>query len=110
VKVLSEPSYTVTVYVAGDVQDARQSLRRQCFDEGLCVTVTPTTFIYTAGAEEGVAVGFVNYPRFPKTPEQIEARAKQVAERLMEDLCQWSALLVGPTRTTWLTRRPEDVK
>jgi hypothetical protein len=98
-------SFSVTVFVAGDMQAARQSLRRECLDEGLCVTLTPTTFIYTAGAEEGVAVGFVNYPRFPKSAEEIEARAMRVAERLMNDLCQSTALVVTPQNTTWLTRR-----
>lgn len=109
-KTVRTDTVIVTVYVAGDIQTARESLRRQCLEEGLCVTLTPTSFIYTAGAEEGVAVGFVNYPRFPKTPDQIEARAVKVAERLMNDLCQHSALVVAPTGTTWLTRRPEDLK
>lgn len=106
--VLTEPSFCAVVYVAGDYQTARESLRRQCMEEGLCVTVTPTTFVYTAGAEEGVAVGFVNYPRFPSDPERIKARALAVAERLMTDLCQWSALVVMPTETVWLNNRPEN--
>lgn len=79
-------------------------------EEGLCVTVTPTTFVYTGGAEDGVAVGFVNHPRFPKSPEEIAARARVVALRLMDDLCQWSALVVAPDKTLWLTRRPEDAR
>ena len=107
-KTLTVPSFRVTVYLAGDAQTARESLRRQCFEEGLCVTLTPTSFIYTAGVEEGVAVGFVNYPRFPKTYAEIEARALKVAEQLMTDLCQWSALVETPNETHWLTRRPED--
>lgn len=110
VRHLTEPSYSVTVYVAGDVQSARESLRRQCLEQGLCVTVTPTTFVYTAGAEDGVSVGFVNYPRFPSSPDVIWGRAVDVALRLMTDLCQWSALVVGPDQTKWLTRRPEDQK
>ncbi|HVL13572.1 MAG TPA: hypothetical protein VM529_13475 [Gemmata sp.] len=109
-RTFAEPSFSVTVFVAGDIQAARASLRRQCFEDGLCVTVTPTTFVYTAGAEEGVAVGLVNYPRFPKTPADIKARALKVAEQLMDDLCQWSALVVTPEETVWLTRRPEGAK
>lgn len=97
-----------TVYVAGDYADVVASLRRQCLEEGLCVTATPTTFVYTGGAEDGVAVGFINYPRFPKTPPEIVARALVVAERLMNDLCQLSASVVGPAETAWLTRRKED--
>ena len=103
-----EPTFSVTIYVAGDVPTARESLRRQCFEDGLCVTLTPSEFIYTAGMESGVAVGLVNYPRFPSTPEQIEARAIVVAQQLMVDLYQWSALVVTPTRTIWLNNRPEQ--
>ena len=79
-------------------------------EDGLCVTVTPTTFVYTAGAEEGVAVGLVNYPRFPTTLEALRERAEKVAQRLMTDLCQWSALIVTPTETVWLNARPEDAR
>jgi hypothetical protein len=105
-RIATEPTYTVTLYIAGELADARRSLRRQCLEEGLCVTVMPTTFVYTAGAEEGVVVGLVNYPRFPTTPEKLLARAEKVALQLMEDLCQYSALLVAPDVTKWMTRRP----
>ena len=107
-KIFTEPSFSVTVYVAGELADAKRSLRQQCFDEERCVTVTATTFVYTAGAEEGVAVGLVNYPRFPSTPEKIWDRAKRVAEQLMVDLCQWSALVVSPIESLWMTRRQES--
>ena len=103
-----EPSFCVTVFVAGDLDAARQSLRRQCFEEGLCVTLTPTTFIYTGGAEEGVAVGHINYPRFPRSPEEVTERAVRTAKQLMEDLCQGSCSVVTPIETIWLTRRPGD--
>lgn len=109
-KTVSEPTVRVTVYLAGDVQTARESLRRQCVEEGLCVTLTATDFVYTGGMESGVAVGFVNYPRFPTTVDALFQRAVKVAARLMEDLCQWSALVVGPESTMWLTNRPEDNK
>jgi hypothetical protein len=99
-------SYSVTISIAGDFQTAKESLRLQCL-EGLCVTLTPTTFIYTYGAEEGVRVGMVNYPRFPKTPEQIRERALRIAENLMNDLVQRTALIEMPEVTTWLHREEE---
>jgi hypothetical protein len=49
----------------------------------------------------------VNYPRFPTTPNALFARAKGVALRLMDDLCQHTALLVAADITHWLSRRPE---
>lgn len=96
------PSYSITVSIAGDLQTARQSLRRQCVEEGLCVTLTPTTFIYTHGAEDGMRIGFVNYPRFPKTAAAILERANHVARCLMKDLCQRTALIETPEETYWI--------
>jgi hypothetical protein len=74
------------------------------------VTVTPTTYVYTAGVEEGVTVRLINYPRFPKQPEEIWERAKLVARELMDDLYQHSCTLEDPARTVWYSRRPEDNK
>ena len=53
-------------------------------------------------------VGFVNYPRFPASPEDLFARALLFADHLTHGLGQWSALLVAPDKTVWLTDRPED--
>jgi hypothetical protein len=65
------PTYAVRLYIAGDVETAKRWLRHECWREGLCVTIEPTTFIYTGGEEDGFVVGFVNYPRFPTDPAGI---------------------------------------
>src|SRR5262245_61588024 len=103
------PTYTIDIFIAGDAADARRICREQCMAIGLCVTVTPTDFIYTGGAESGVRVGLLNYPRFPTTPEALWATAQRVAEALRVGLCQWSYLLVAPDRSLWVSNRPEDV-
>lgn len=107
---MSEVStYTVRLYMAGDIAEAKRLLRAECYppNEGLCVTVEPTTFIYTGGEEAGFVVGFVNYPRFPSTPDALFQRARAIAERLIPALCQWAALLIAPDRTEWINTRPE---
>ncbi len=76
--------------------------------EGLCVTVTPTTFVYTGGAEEGVEVGLVNYPRFPSTQGILDVKAQRLGKHLLERLCQHSFLVVSPDVTMWHSTRPED--
>jgi len=96
-------TFIATVYVAGELSEARQTCREFC-EEGLCVTVTPTTFIYTGGAEEGVAVGLVNYPRFPSTPEQITDKACRLARLLSDRLYQRTALVVTTTETIWIKK------
>ncbi len=100
----------MTICIAGDLAVARQSLRRQFMDEGLCVTLSSCDYVYTAGVESGVEIRLRNYPRFPKSPDAILARALAIADFLMVELCQWSALIDTPTETIWCTRRPEDQK
>lgn len=100
---------TINIFIAGDASDARRICRKQCMEIGLCVTVTPTEFIYTGGAEAGVCVGLVNYPRFPSTADELWQKARHIAEALRIGLCQWSYLLVGPDKSEWVSNRPEDV-
>lgn len=103
------PTYTVSLYMAGDVDVARQAIREYCYDVGLCVTVTPTTYIYTGGEEAGFIVGFINYPRFPVEPADLDATAREVADLLLDRCCQHSYTLVAPEGSTWVTRREVSV-
>lgn len=109
-KVLTEPTFTARIYMAGDIEAAKRFMRRECYppNEGLCVTIEPTTFIYSGGEEPGFVVGFANNPRFTTTPAERLDRAKSIAERMLEELCQWSAMLVTPSETTWMSLRPES--
>lgn len=98
------PAFTATIYIAGDLAVARQVCREFC-QTGLCVTVEPTEYIYTGGAEAGVRVGLLNYPRFPTEPDRILDRAFALADTLRERLCQHSWLVVTPTDTIWNSTR-----
>jgi hypothetical protein len=103
----TEATYWVRIYVAGDIQTAKQALREECLREGLCVTVEPCDFIFTGGEEAGFVVGLLNYPRFPTQPDVLIARAKLIAQFLMERCCQFSALVVTRDQTEWLSRYKE---
>jgi hypothetical protein len=96
------------IYIAGDLAQAKQVCREHCFAVGLCVTVEPVSYIYTGGEEDGVRVGLINYPRFPDSRAAIHAKAKELADKLMERLCQHSYSIVGPEETEWFTRHPRD--
>jgi hypothetical protein len=98
------PTYTAAIYIAGDLNAARATCRDAVMT-GLCVTVEPVEFIYTGGAETGVRVGLINYPRFPAEPEVIWAKAEALADRLMIDLCQHSYSIVATDKTVWTSRR-----
>lgn len=109
----TERTYTVQIYMAGSLQHAAQHIRRYVFDLGWCVTITPTTFIYTGGEEDGFVIGCLNYPRFPTPDIETYRRAKQLATELMDFLGQKSALLVAIgdiSETEWLNRQPPAPK
>lgn len=78
-------------------------------DVGACVTVEPVDYVYTGGAESGVRIGFINYPRFPSPADKLRERAEALAMLLMDRLCQHSCSVVGPDETVWFSRRREDV-
>lgn len=100
-------TYTATIYIAGDAKAAERTCRLFCNANGFCVTVTPTTYIYTGGAESGVIVGCINYPRFPSDPSDLFAKATDLAEMLRTDLVQHSYTIVAPDRTVWVSERAE---
>lgn len=107
-RVADEPAYSVNVYIGGDWEQAREALQDYVDDVGLCVTVTPTEFVYTGGCEPGIVVGLVNYPRFPSNPTAIWHHAEAIAHRLLDDLHQDTALIQSVTLARWLTRRKID--
>lgn len=99
------PTIRFDIFIAGDLSEAKQICRAYCFSVGLCVTVEPVTYIYTGGEEVGVRVGLISYPRFPSTEAEIAERALALATALLEGLHQHSYSIVGPSETTWFTRR-----
>lgn len=103
-------TYTISVYMAGDIEQAKQVLRGHCYRRGLCVTVTPTHFIYTGGEETGYIVGFVNYPRFPCAPADLWERAREIVHDLLVVGNQRSALFVAPDRTEWISENPPGAR
>ena len=94
-------TYQATIYIAGDLQTIRSTCRKFC-EIGFCVTVTPTEYIYTGGAETGAIVGIINYARFPKEHEEIRIRAHELANDLMTACSQKSCSLVFPEDTAML--------
>ncbi len=61
------------------VEELKEFLQERTNKGGLCVTVTPTTYIYKEGREEGAIVGIINYPRFIMTRQEIERAAEEIA-------------------------------
>lgn len=94
-----------SIYIGGDIDVAKQACREFCFDVGLCVTVEAVSFIYTGGEEAGVKIGLINYPRFPTNFDDLSDKATNLANVLLDRLCQNSYSIVGPHFTEWHSRR-----
>lgn len=102
-------SYPVQIWIAGDQAKALELCRAYCDEIGFCVTVTPTTYVYTGGQESGVCIGLINYGRFPSEPRAIFASAKELTLRLIEGLGQESATIQAPDKTLWISFRKGKV-
>jgi hypothetical protein len=100
------PTFQASIYLAGDIETAKRWLRRFAFDHSMCVTVAPTTIIYTGGEEAGLHVGLVNYPRFPSEPQAIHDLAVRLATGLVYECCQITALVVSGLSTEWIQVQP----
>lgn len=105
--VKTEPSYWVRIYLSGPIEIAKQVIREECLRKGLCVTIEPTTFIYTGGEEAGYVVGLLNYPRFPSPAVELDERAADLMQKLLVATHQHSALMTTPNNSTWISRRPQ---
>lgn len=101
-------TYWAKIYIAGPIDVAKQVIRKECMTEGLCVTVEPTTFIYTGGEESGYVVGLVNYPRFPSTPSELSDRARGLMKKLLDETYQNSAMLLLPDTTEWISKKGQQ--
>ena len=106
-KIMSCDTFWAKIYIAGPIDKIEQVCREWCM-KGACVTVTPTNYIYTMGEESGVEVGLINYPRFPKSKEDIFEQAEELGHMLMEECCQGSFTIMTPDETLFCSRRRGD--
>jgi hypothetical protein len=110
----SVQTFTATIYVGAFSRDAGiiyslDIIKGLCQEYvnrvGLCVTVTPTDFIYTNGYEPGAVIGLINYPRFPMLSDVIKKHALVLGELLLYKLDQYVVSIVMPDETVMLTNK-----
>lgn len=94
-------THEVKIYIAGDLNTIEATCRNFCLS-GLCVTVTPTNYIFTGGSETGACIGLINYARFPRLAPEITSLALDLARLLLEKCCQRSCSIVTPDETHYL--------
>lgn len=99
----SRVTHTITIYVGEPEPGAAEKICQAYCDEiGLCVTVTPTVYVYTNGREHGVAIGLIAYPRFPVSKDSLNQTAIILARKLLIGLKQRGVSVVFPDETIWL--------
>lgn len=98
-------TYWVKIYIAGPIEVAKQLIRKCAKQRGMCVTIEPTTYMYTGGEEAGYVVGFINYPRFPKPDIHIWNEAVLLATHLLAETGQDSFTIMDPDKTEWYSER-----
>lgn len=69
---------------------------------GLCVTLTPTKFIYKNGNENGVIIGLISYPRFPSKQKDILNKAIELSKVLIKELKQHRITITTPKESIML--------
>jgi len=109
------PTWTATIWIGrkvrktGEIIDAdvvRTVLGDYCDENPFCVSLETTGYIYKGGGEPGFAIGLINYPRFPQSPEQLKARALEIASRVQLACKQLTCSIVFPDVTALLKYEP----
>lgn len=98
---ISVPTYQIQIYIAGELHQIQASLQ-EYVTIGCCVTVTPTKYVYTGGAETGVIIGLINYARFETPIVELNKHAFDIAEKLLKDCHQRSCSVVLPDKTYYI--------
>ena len=101
-------TYWVKIYISGDINASKQIIQKYALNNGICVTINPTIFVYTGGRENGVVVQLINYPRFPESDTVIWKKAEKIAKLLLDGTYQYSALIMDSEKTTWITKRNHE--
>lgn len=99
--------YSVRIFIAGDLDIIKQTCRDYCYQIGLCVTVTPTSYIYTGGEESGAIIELINYARFPKETTTIWNQAIELGQEIMIKACQTSYTVQDNEYSQWFSRRKD---
>ena len=101
-------AYTATLFVTGEgVVEACQEF---CNDVGLCVSIKENLYVFTGGSEKGYEITLINYPRFPKTPDDIWKTAEKLAVYLMTYTNPNGSYTLQDSegRCIWVSNRPGD--
>jgi hypothetical protein len=110
-------TFTASIYLGlrhgyvgriSSIDEVRQWVQNYCNEAKLGVTFTLTEFIYVDGGEPGVIIGLINYPRFPRSINEIKEKATAIAQGLME-LCHQERVSIVFSDETVMLEKQEEV-
>ena len=96
-----EPTTVIDIHICGDGYSLNKALSDYC-KIGFCISVIPCGYIYTEGAESGWLVRIINYPRFPKSRNDLKIEAINLADLLLFELGQESCSVICPDETIYI--------
>lgn len=91
--------YTDKIHTLDDVRKICDEFVNEVKD---CITITPTEFRYVKGNENGVIIGYIQYPRFPRSEHDIKCRALMLGYKLMHELRQYRVTVTTPYKSYML--------
>lgn len=97
-------SYWCYLYIGGSYNIAEKECGKACFPSGLCVTIENIKYIFGGGSEEGVRVGFIQYPPFPESEKIIYEKAVLLGKNIAIESSQFSFSIVSNKTITFYSR------
>ena len=95
------------IYMAGNIDIAKQSCRKFCYEKGLCINIYQTNYIYTGGEEVGFCIESINYPRFPVEEKELFDTMIDLGMIVMQDCSQLSFTVMSNNNCINFSRKDE---
>ena len=104
----TEPSFNIQIWlglregytdIVHSIDEVYAICQKLCNARKACFTITPTRFIYVDGWEDGVVIGLINYPRFPKEKQRLIYDSWEIASELQDHFKQIRVSITTPEKT-----------
>ncbi len=102
------PSRDLTIYMAGDYDDAKRVSKLFAFNhKNVCCSITKREYIYCGGYEEGFEIKLINYARRPHRRITHRELGSELAMTLCEELNQLSFTLDFEGQSYYVSRHKD---
>lgn len=104
------PTMWAQIHIAGDIHVIRRVCHLWCTDTSFCVTVTPTSYVYNGGIQEGATIRMIHYPKYPTAMSVLRTKARNLADKLLVECCQYSYTVEDSEETYWHDEHPNTAE